>query len=514
MLTRRDWIFYLFGLLIAALCFVLPLWRFQITLFWHDSQRVGEILILGLAALGLTIYALRPSATFPSLPRKTFFVVLAIAVVGLLSAALSRQPIWALVEWGLFFALMGLAYAIALARRASPQWVDYGILGLICLICAALTSRDLATYAGLIVRGDRALNVHDIFTGFSNPRFFGQFVSLTLPMLAVAVMSKDRLRRYAAPAFVLLALWWLLAIACGTRGTWLGIGTAILIMLWLGSNARRWVVVQALAVIIGLLLYWWLFTVIPKQWSTEVSGHAATRLTTSLSGREVIWQQAIDLMVSNPLLGNGPMHFADVINNNATHPHQSILQWAAEWGLPSAIALLGLITTAAIAVFRRIRAESASQSDTSMLRVGVAAALVASLTQSLVDGVLVMPYTQLWLAIVSGWCLGLHWGKDASPSRDFPATNQFPKGVSLCPPSRLQKGLPIALLWASLGVLGYRVVSDLPHLNTRMVQFVFSGVSGHLQPRFWSQGIIGMDRWQPVKRMPGTPQNPPPKDGS
>lgn len=490
---RRDWIFYLLGLLIAAICFVLPLWRFQITIFWHDSQRVGEILILGLGILGLTIYSLRASATFPSLPRKSVLLIVAVASAGLLSAALSRQPMWALVEWGLFFGLMGLAYAVALARRANPQWVDYGILGLMCLICAALISRDLAAYAGLIVRGDRVLNVHEIFTGFSNPRFFGQFVSLSLPVLAVVVISRDRLRRYAYPAFVLLVLWWLLAIASGTRGTWLGIAAAFVMLSWQGNNARRWIAVQAFAALIGAVLYWWMFTVIPQQWSTELSGHASTRLTTSLSGREVIWQQAVDLILANPILGNGPMHFADVINNNATHPHQAFLQWAAEWGLPSALAVVGLIAAAAIAVFRKIRLESASESDVSMLRVGLAAALVASLTQSLVDGVLVMPYTQLWLAIVAGWCLGLHRGKEASPSTAVLASRQ----------SRWLLWLALVLLWASLGVLGHRVKSDLPHLNTRMVQFVFSGISGHLQPRFWSQGIIGMDRWAPVERQRG-----------
>lgn len=509
----KHWIFYFLGLAIAAICFVLPLWRFQFTLFWHDSQRVGEVLILGLAALGLTIYSLRSLATFPSLPRKSQLTLCAIAATGLLSAALSRQPIWALVEWGLFFALMGLAYAIALARRANPQWVDYGILGLISLTCAALTARDLAAYAGLMVRGDGVLNVHEIFTGFSNPRFFGQFVSLTLPILAVVAISKDRLRRYAVPAFILLVLWWLLAIASGTRGTWLGLAAAFVMLSWQGTNARRWTAAQAVAAFIGAMLYWWLFTVIPQQWSTELSGHASTRLTTSLSGREVIWQQAVDLIVANPILGNGPMHFADVINNNATHPHQSFLQWAAEWGLPSAIAVIVLIAAAAVAVFRKIRSESASESDISMLRIGVAAALVASLTQSLVDGVLVMPYTQLWLAIIAGWCLGLHWGRDSSSSIG-PAVGDDPSTTVIAPRhSRWPLWLALVLLWASLGVLGHRVKSDLPYLNTRMVQFVFSGISGHLQPRFWSQGIIGMDRWKPVDRRPDH-REPSTKEGS
>jgi len=71
----------------------------------------------------------------------------------------------------------------------------------------------------------------------------------------------------------------------------------------------------------------------------------------------------------------------------------------------------------------------------------------------------------------------------------------------------------LMLLWASLGVLGHRVKSDLPNLNTRMVQFVFSGISGHLQPRFWSQGIIGMDRWKPLERQRGH-QEPSRKEGS
>ena len=158
----------------------------------------------------------------------------------------------------------------------------------------------------------------------------------------------------------------------------------------------------------GLLLYWLLFTVLAGYSGLELSSGAGDRLTTSLSGRGPIWWQAWHMIVERPWLGFGPMHFADIPNVIAAHPHQAILQWASEWGVPSALCVIALVWRGGWATLGVLRERRLSMQRTDLLRLCLFAALVAALVQSMVDGVIVMPISQLWLALVVGWLLALH----------------------------------------------------------------------------------------------------------
>lgn len=89
---------------------------------------------------------------------------------------------------------------------------------------------------------------------------------------------------------------------------------------------------QLAALLGGLLLYWLVFKVLADHLGIEIANAASDRLTTSLSGRGPIWWQAWHMLVERPWLGFGPMHFADIPNSIAAHPHQAILQWTSEWG--------------------------------------------------------------------------------------------------------------------------------------------------------------------------------------
>ncbi|EPN59413.1 putative pilus biosynthesis-like protein, partial [Pseudomonas syringae pv. actinidiae ICMP 19096] len=268
------------------------------------------------------------------------------------------------------------------------------------------------------------------------------------------------------------SLWWMIAISGGTRGTWLGMAAAVAVTFCLGRAGRRWAGWQLGAASTGLLLFSLLFSVLPSLLGIEVSNFAGDRLTTSLSAREILWQQAWEMIKQRPLLGFGPMHFADIWNAVAAHPHQAILQWACEWGIPSTLcvaglALYGLSTTA---VLLRKRAQSLEPVD--LMRLCLFASLIGALTQSMVDGVIVMPYSQLWLAIIVGWLLALHeW--QAAPR---PASVALSRAWLLC-------------LTLATGMILYTIVRDLPDMDTRRQQFS-EDFGGRYLPRFWMQGVI------------------------
>jgi len=69
------------------------------------------------------------------------------------------------------------------------------------------------------------------------------------------------------------------------------------------------------------------------------------------------------MILAKPLFGFGPMHYSDIANRIAAHPHQAWLQWASEWGVPSALVITWLVWKGARAVFRVMRERAASGAD-------------------------------------------------------------------------------------------------------------------------------------------------------
>jgi hypothetical protein len=111
-----------------------------------------------------------------------------------------------------------------------------------------------------------------------------------------------------------------------------------------------------------------------------------------------------------------------------------------------------------------------------VLRGCLFAALLGALTQAMVDGVIVMPNSQVWLALVVGWLMALH--------------------VWRTPP-----GAPLPWAWRgwrvagvlSVGVLVWVVMRDAPHIKQAQQDYLEDG-NQHLQPRFWAQGVIALRR--------------------
>lgn len=241
----------------------------------------------------------------------------------------------------------------------------------------------VAAYLAAVLGEDRIFDAWLLVDGFSNPRFYGQFLTLALPMLAAPLLMQGGTRRYAPMAGLLIVLMWTAAITSGTRGTWLGMACAALVLVCVGPVGRRWVALQGVGAIAGVGLFWLALTVVPDWLGASVSHHAASKLSTpALSGREIIWRRIIEAALSHPLLGIGPMQLANLPNGVAAHPHQAWLQWAAELGLPSALLVTWLVLRGARALFPVLRARAGSTREQDVLRLCLAGSVVAALAQS------------------------------------------------------------------------------------------------------------------------------------
>lgn len=439
---------------------------------WHDRQRIGQIIVIALAtATGLFwagSYARLPSV----LGRKSAYLIFGVVVIGVLSSISANQPIWAFTELATVLGSLGVAWFIAVMRIRGGVFVDRMLLGAVVVTCAALSIQVSVNYAVTIAARFEPVDPWSFMSGFSNLRFFGQFVSLTLPLLAAPILFHGRWREFRLPATLLLVVWWSIAISSGTRGTWLGLAIASSWLALMGCQARRWVAVQALCAMGGLVVFRLWMDWIPQLAGLEVAHHASSRLTSSLSGRETIWIQAANMIWDRPWLGYGPMHFADIANSVAAHPHQAWLQWASEWGVPSALAVTLAVGLAARAVFRTVKAGADLERSENVLRICLTGAMAASLTQAMVDGVLVMPYTEIWLAIVAGWLLALH-----------------PRRAMARMPSAARQWMWSGSLLVAAILLAGVLARDYYHLKDRE-EIYAQEVGGHLQPRFWQQGVI------------------------
>jgi len=434
----------------------------------HDLQRAMQIAIGACAVL----YGVSVAPVGQLLDRPTALGLILIIVLGLVSSMLAHQPLWALAEMALFVSCGSIAVAFALLRRQGGEPLDRALVMVVLLLCLIKSIQYL--YAGTLVfiSAERTLDPDLLLSGFSNKRFYGQFQTFTLPLLALPLLIPVISRPLKGAVFALLCVWWMIAIAGGTRGTWLGMCVAGGVLAVLGASGRRWLGWQLAAMFGGLLLYWLVFTVVADYLGVEVSKSASDRLTTSLSGRGPIWWQAWHMIVECPWLGFGPMHFADIANEIAAHPHQAILQWASEWGGPSALCVVALAWRGGWATFGVLRERALSNTRADLLRLCLFAALVGALVQSMVDGVMVMPNSQVWLALVVGWLMALHVWKT-------PGTAALP------------------LAWAAwkvlsvlaVGLLVFIAARDVPHIKQAQQQYLGTHVD-LLQPRFWAQGVI------------------------
>ncbi|MCF7556700.1 O-antigen ligase family protein [Pseudomonas petrae] len=436
----------------------------------NDWQRVAQSVVSLLCCFALVSSGRHESRAF--LDKVTVSLGTVVLGLGLLSIWKSHQPQWALVELAVLLSSCCIVSAFALERARFGQDLDRILISFVIFLCAVKSLQFIAALAAALFSGIATLDSTLLFEGFSNRRFYGQFQTFTLPLLALPLLLAATKISTKFWVFLLLGCWWMMAIAGGSRGTWLGMAcAAIFIFCCCGAGGRRWFRWQITAAATGLALFLFFFSFLPGYMNVEVTNFAGDRLNTSLSAREIIWQQAWEMIKARPLLGFGPMHFADIHNQVAAHPHQIFLQWACEWGIPSTLLVTGPVARGLLATLQLIRKRIASSGSVDILRICLFGSLLGALTQAMVDGVIVMPYSQLWMALVVGWLMGIHeWSSSESANVAF-------------------RWCWSATLILAVGLLMYTVVRDFPDLDRREDQYGrdFGGI---LQPRFWQQGVI------------------------
>lgn len=448
---------------------------------WHDGQRLGQLVLLAVVLLLMVVPLNRAGIAEVWLGMQPWirWAWLAALALGLLSAVLAAAPRWALLEWGLLVLLILTAFGVAAQRRQWGSSLDQPLVLLIFATATAYATSSCVVYVTMLLVGpdyQQIFNIRELYVNFSNLRFFGHLQTMMLPFLLLPAMWWGRTPARRFWLWIVPAVWWVLAVGSGTRGTWVALLVGVVAAGIYGrSVGRRWIQWQVGGLLVGLLGYF-LFVMLVPQWLGQPAFlmHRAGEIM-SLSLRDVLWRDAVNLAVQHPLLGTGPMHFAYYAAEVGAHPHNAVLQWLAEWGIPATLLLVGVFAAAGLsyAAFVR-RGVEVVNSRSAQFQVALLAALSGAAAQAMVDGVLVMPVSQTLLALLCGWAMGVYLPKSFKPT-------STPLHVSVMVLGLFAAGMVVSGIGPEVGRLAERERAYLAGKPPHQV----------LLPRFWTQGLIG-----------------------
>jgi len=455
----------------------------------YDQKRLLECALLVFGAVSLLT-----NGTFQQGFTNTFLgfgklqrsFVITIFGLGLLSALFATDVQKALVEVSLFLLLFINCLLI------SVQWQKYQTESLQAFGYALLISAGfyliafLSAYLAASINGVSAAH-WDLFVNFSHVRFLSQFQSWTLPLIVLPVFLSNRfstgLGRWL---FIFIASgWWLILFSSGTRGTLLGLIVAgIVTVLAFGRRVLPWFKWQAGTMCLGLLLYCLLFLLPPLLGgmdTTAIQHGTVGRTLTHPHGRFHLWEVALGMIEAHPVLGIGPMQYAcGVTNGIAAHPHNAVLQLAAEWGLPVVLMITVLWVSGIRAWVRLGRDELAAPqrtlSHSMMIYPALLASLITASTHALFSGIIVMPLSQVAMILVIACMLGIYLQR--RPQRNAPAY----------PPYKRLIWLLIIIFAITALITG--ILPDLTLTNDVFNATHIPSGAGFYMPRFWQQGLI------------------------
>ncbi|MDQ1684898.1 MAG: hypothetical protein QOC82_1635 [Frankiaceae bacterium] len=309
------------------------------------------------------------------------------AYAGAQSLDAVRRLAHVLLGVGLVVALLSLGHASALHAVAGAQRVDNRLRGT-----------------------------------FTEPNQFGGFSAIVL-IVAVGVALGARTRRERWWAVSVAAIDGIAMMLALSRGAWIGVLLAGLLLLVLVPRARRALALTIAAMAAAVPLFGLFTPDLPQV--TVVKQRVSTLhlpASTPYDSRPAIWREALREIGTSPLLGEGPGQFPLVSRQAASsaatvyadHAHDVLLTTAAEVGIPAALALVGFTLTMLVVLVRAVRRLRGTPD--AALVAGIGASLAVVVGQGVVDFTLRNADIFLLLSVLVGLTLAAARAADDSPA--------------------------------------------------------------------------------------------------
>ena len=454
---------------------------------YHDTQRWMELAALAVIAMVAVLRLVRGALTLPALKSSGAWWVLLAGVLGLISALLSAVPKQAFFEVGVFFLLLLTAWLIAAEVAQGGDARLESALAWVVLGSLLYGFKAMVVYLGALLSGAQP-DPANLIPGFDTFRFFNHGQTITLPLLGLYVClrgGKDACSRgWLVAGWMALVVWWTLLFVSAGRGTLVAMAVVMVAAgVVRGRRAWPWVRTMVWGALAGGAAYVLLYVAVPQWLGLESFGFFGRIVQRSVdnfgSSRSYLWACAIQMVIQNPWLGAGPLHYAQFCAplQVAAHPHNWVLQIAAEWGLVA----LTCIAAALFHGFRSLQRSKAclkagDERAQAMLTCWLATS-VAILLDGLVSGLHVMPVSQMWVAVFSGLAWG--WMKNLQ-AQAAPKTT-----------SRVAQWIAVGVIVAGVGLWSIGVVESVASAQA-MGQAPEPGLA-LLRPRAWGYGFFGLN---------------------
>jgi len=478
--------------LLSAYLVLVPSIHFFPGVGYYNEKRILEIVVLLSCALYLLFSNdglkkwLEIFLSIPLLARVGLFFIL---VMGILSSSLAPYPKYAFLEVAHYVLLFILAIFIAAFYRYNPKFFIYWLSGVVTLCVFFYGVKFLSGYIMNFFKEGNYLWPHDddvitsvYFSNFAQPfkilgfayiRYFNQLQTWTLPLLALPYLLIND-GNYKKGIWVLASFWWMLVLASGGRGTPLAVVLSLITCYILFRNkVKRIVKFQFYSITGGGALYILFYHILNNG-----NGGIFDRVSEigMKNGRLNIWGDGWQLLKNNLFTGIGPMHFADynIHLNSLAHPHNALVQFGVEWGIPVAIILSTIILWGGISAIKKYSTDNQKiYGLTSTAKGVIIISLFSGLLHSMVSGLIVMPVSQIMLVIIVGAAIGLFINNEKNDS-SIP-THQYISRI---------------LFLVTLVTLIYGIRVDAVDLLNRKDTYIQTTGSMQFSPRYWQEGFF------------------------
>ncbi|MFN1833908.1 O-antigen ligase family protein [Balneola sp. MJW-20] len=454
-----------------------------------DEKRILEFIVLTLTSITFMIIKSKYDLNIDQKIKGAFVILFILWVISAINAKLIS---WSILEICWYLLLIQLIYYSAYIYTFDTSQARRLLLIAIFSMVLIYESRVIADYVIGLIRSDwttwprqrdvvmmyKGVNINPSgFLNFRHVRFFNHLQTWSLPLLVFgfSYYRDDMIKPLRTVVFIIICFWWTLVFAADARGTMLASFLSIFIGLYITKSIKSdYFKTYFISCVLGLGIYIVLF-LLPENEAKEV----LTRFGDS--GRFNAWLFSIKLIVDNPLLGLGPMHFSHAdLDFQLSTPHNLFFQVGSEWGLPATI-IFFVITLFCYSKYYSLTNESFKNDNTNYFRLAIFMSLTAALIHSMFSGIYNSQLSQIFGSLIIGIAISDYYLE--SNNALFLKADSFGFG----------KTLIVIIIAANLIFVSYKVLNDIPKLEDRKIEYAERYNALRLLPRFWVQGIIYED---------------------
>lgn len=441
-------------------------------MFLHDSQRLLQLILLVFVLLNSMLIMQAPCNLMPieKKSRCAFYILLILAGI---SSFLSQNPRHAMIEVSIFAALAYLSLFFAsLYLKNKELFISRLMLGL----WISITLYLFAFYVGYITAcaNRTPLDWPAPILGFNNVRSFNQYQLWGLGLAYLPLLTHDLKKKIRLSLNLLLVCWWIILFYSASRGVLVAwfVGIAITALIY-RKVTMPFLRLQLIHIVAGFCAYLLLFKIAPHLIQMDLVAREIVRSSTN--DRTELWEIAIDMTRNYPIFGAGPMHYP-WFGPSKFHPHNSVLQLTSEWGLPATFIMLALAGYGVISWLERFNAKQieANANIDRNFAILLFFTICTNAAYSLVDGVIVMPMSQVMMFTVIGIMIGQYCYGHVELAQTKPIKSKFKfrpifAGIAL-----------MAITWSNLPELEKGLAGD---------ERGFSLGADRINPRIWIQMV-------------------------